>query len=49
MKYEGLNNTHYNVTLRIGDEAMYSPAGDIAKLKETEKSFAENAKKGTSG
>ena len=46
MRYEGLACTHYNVALRLVDQARSSPAGDLAKLKDTDESLAYAAKHG---
>ena len=46
LRYECLSSTHYNVALRLGREANYSPAGDLAKAKEEDTSFADSCAHG---
>ena len=46
MRYEGLSCTHYNMSLRLGKDGLASPAGDLAKAKEDDATFAEAATQG---
>ena len=46
MMYEGLACTRYNMASRLVDQGRTSPAGDLAKLKDTDASLAETASLG---
>ena len=46
VRYECLAATHLNVGLRLGQACSYSPAGDLAKIKEEEPEVAKACTEG---
>ena len=46
LRYECLDGTHYNVSLRLGKANAPSPAGDLAALRRTDDSFNEACERG---
>ena len=46
IRYECLAATHLNVGLRLGQNCSYSPAGDLAKIKEEDAEWAKACTQG---
>ena len=46
MRYECLDSTHLNVSLRLGKANAPSPEGDLAALRRTDESFNEACERG---